>query len=105
MWIRLAYGTEKCWITVSMGLALVCNTKMVYKVLNLSVTKCTKGHIRISVITEPYCYLWTCKSKGCQVVEFVIFVYSEKNTYMEDGDNVTVRQPDQIEDDRNSLCT
>jgi hypothetical protein len=66
---------DHCFDGVSIG---IHNTKIVYKVLNLSVAKCTKGHIRISVITDPYCYLWSCKSKGCQVVEFVILVYSEK---------------------------
>jgi hypothetical protein len=33
LWIRLAYGTEKCSISVSMALTKGSNTKMVYNVL------------------------------------------------------------------------
>lgn len=78
LWIRLAYGVENCSISVSMALTMGSNTKMEYNVFNHSVVNCTKGYIRISVIMESCCYLWSFNSKGCEVAEFVIHVYSAK---------------------------
>jgi hypothetical protein len=105
LWIRLVHRTEKCWIPVSMALALVYTTKMVHMVFNPSMAKCTKRHIIISVITEPYSYLWSFNNKGCEIRRIRNSCLFSKNSYTEGDDNPTVRQPDQIQGDQYSLCT